>query len=278
MAERADKKQSEADLSDSKKSIETTDRTKSQFLKNMQHELRTPLTNIIGYTEILSSKEYGNLNENQEEFIQIVYDNSQHLLYLINDVLNFSKAGAAITDLKLSEVHLKKLLENCFLRFKEKTLKCQLKLSLDIEDVPDTIRIDESKLNQIVFHLLSNAIKFTKSGGKVRLKAKLISDFGLRISELREKEEIVLEQSDEHFKQSAIEINVSDSGIGIKREDRRRIFNQFEMVDASDTREFSGMGMGLSYAKRLVKLHQGAIWVESAGEGKGSTFFFIIPI
>lgn len=253
---------------------ESANRAKSEFLANMSHELRTPLNHIIGFTELVVDKTFGDLNETQDEYLNDVLYSSNHLLSLINDILDLSKVEARKLELEPLDVDLRTLLENSLTMIKEKALKHGIKLLINMDGIPETIRADERKLKQIMYNLLSNAVKFTPDGGSITLAAKLISEFGIQNSELNGEEK----QSATCNPQTAIEVSVSDTGIGLKRWDQERIFNAFEQVEASKNRKYQGTGLGLSLTKQLVELHDGRIWVESDGKGKGAVFYFIIPI
>ncbi|WP_321418230.1 ATP-binding protein [uncultured Desulfobacter sp.] len=236
---------------------ENANRAKSEFLANMSHELRTPLNHIIGFTELVVDKSFGELNDVQEEYLGDVLTSSKHLLSLINDILDLSKVEAGKMELEASEADLKSLLQNSLVMVKEKSIKHGVKMTTDIDDVPDTVSIDERKIKQVIYNLLSNAVKFTPEGGHIHISAKLVSENKLN---------------------DAVEIGVKDSGIGLKKEDLKRIFDHFEQVENSASRKFQGTGLGLALTKQLVELHNGRIWAESEGEGKGSTFWIIIPI
>jgi signal transduction histidine kinase len=167
---------------------------------------------------------------------------------------------------------------------KEKAIKHRIKLATNGVDIPDSIRADERKLKQIMYNLLSNAVKFTPDGGEVYATAQLVDCMvrpGLRKGdpeELKIIEGAIDGAEIANTKQKkCIEFLVSDTGIGIRPEDHDRIFNPFEQVESSASRRYQGTGLGLSLTKMLVEMHGGKIWVESEGEGKGSTFRFIIP-
>ena len=243
-----------------------SDRMKSEFLANMSHEFRTPLNHIMGFTEIIIDKKFGDLNAKQIEYLSNVLQSGQHLLSLVNDILDLSKVESGRLKLELSDLNLRGLLENSLTMIKEKALNHGITLSIESDGAPETIWADERKLKQIMYNLLSNAVKFTPDGGKITLATQMLSDSGDRHSESKAEK-----------KQSAIKISVVDTGIGIKKNDLESIFKPFEQVDSTASRRYQGTGLGLSLTKKLVELHGGRIWAESKGEGKGSVFNIIIP-
>jgi signal transduction histidine kinase len=268
-----------------KEAAEEANRAKSEFLANMSHELRTPLNHILGFTELVMDKSQGELNEMQEEFLRDVYNSARHLLSLINDILDLSKVEAGKLELELSEVDLPQLLEDSLVMFKEKSLKHNIQLLLSTESAPARILADERKLKQIVYNLVSNAVKFTGDGGKVSLSART------RVCALRpgvrwnDPDTLKVIQADgfsdengSNLRSPCVEILVQDSGIGLKPEDHERVFKPFEQAEKLLSRKYQGTGLGLSLTKRLVELHSGRIWVESQGIDKGCLFGFVIPI
>jgi len=274
----AERLSAEVELNKAKEAAEGGNRAKSDFLANMSHELRTPLNHVIGFTELVVEKRCGNLNEMQEEYLKDVLQSSQHLLSLINDILDLSKVEAGKLELEMTNIHLPMLLENSLGMVKEKALKHRIRLSMDMDGIPDMIQADERKLKQIMYNLLSNAMKFTPEGGSVTLSARYLSfREGHWIARDGQPVGFPLGRDEELMRgEGLIDISVQDTGIGIKREDLERIFNPFEQVESSASRRYEGTGLGLSLTRRLVELHRGRIWAESQGEGKGSKFSFII--
>ena len=241
-------------------------KAKSDFLANMSHELRTPLNHIIGFTELVLDRAFGDLNQTQAEYLNDVHNSSKHLLSLINDILDLSKIEAGKLEFKPSLVKIRDILENSLVMIREKTLKHGIKITTDLDGIPESINADERKLKQILYNLLSNAVKFTPENGSILLAAKHICN------------------SDKHSQglsnsaTSYLQISVEDSGVGIKKKDLEKIFEPFEQAESSASRRFQGTGLGLSLTKSLVKLHEGKIWAESGGEGKGASFIFCIPV
>lgn len=230
------------------------DQLKSQFLANMSHELRTPLNSIIGFSRVILKGIDGPLTEQQEQDLQAIHQAGQHLLGLINDILDLSKIEAGKMELSLSEVDLAEILR-AVLSTAEGLIKDKpIELWLDLPPELPKVRADSIRVRQIVLNLVSNAAKFTDQG-RIGISARTRIHQGM--------EEIV--------------INVSDTGRGISAEDQAKLFQPFAQVEAPSTRTAGGTGLGLSICRHLVELHGGSIWVESE-PGKGSTFSFSLPV
>lgn len=241
------------DLAKAKEAAEAANGAKSVFLANMSHELRTPLNHIIGFTELIVDNRFGDLNTKQKKYMNNVLQSGQHLLSLVNDILDISKVESGKLEMQPVPVDLKHMMQNSLIMVKEKALKHGIRLSLDTGGIPESIMADERKLKQILYNLLANAVKFTPVGGSVNCIAIHSGSNG------------------------DIEVSVTDTGIGISAADLKRIFDPFEQVEGSISRRFQGTGLGLSLTKKLVELHGGKIWAESDGVGKGATFRFTIP-
>ena len=269
------------------KSIQEASRAKSEFLANMSHELRTPLNTIIGFSELMANEMAGPITDEQKEYLGDVIDSSRHLLSLINDILDLSKVEAGKMELELSECSVKEIIERTIVMFKEKAFKHRIKMEIGIEI--ENIMVDERKIKQVLFNLLSNAMKFTPDGGSVNVSARKVrsSEFGVRTN--KDRETLKFQDSKELFMSSElitldselhrnfIEISVEDTGIGISEEDQKRLFQPFQQLDTTLTKKYPGTGLGLHLCKKFVELHGGRIWVESEVE-RGSRFSFTIPI
>jgi signal transduction histidine kinase len=265
---------------------ETANRAKSEFLANMSHELRTPLNHIIGFTEIVLDKHFGDLNEVQDEYLNDVLQSSKHLLALISDVLDLAKIEAGRMQVALSNINLKMLLKKSLKVIEANARMRGIQLIMDIDGISASIKADELKLKQIIFNLLSNAVKFTPNGGEVRLSARMLSGCIMRPGRrwndpqtLKVVKEPVAGNPDRgNDIRKCVQISVSDTGIGINPQDQVRIFDRFEQVDGSMSPRRQGAGLGLTLTKTLVEMHGGKIWVDSEGHGKGSMFSFVIPV
>lgn len=269
-----------------KEAAEEANRAKSEFLANMSHELRTPLNHIIGFTELVLDKHFGELNEQQEDYLFDVHQSSKHLLSLINDILDLAKVEAGKVQLDLSEINLTIILKNSLSMVKEKALKHNIGIKTQFDSIPESIMADERKIKQIIYNLLANSIKFTPDNGQICVSAASVPCSVRSGSRWDDPKSIDIVAEDdpaggelnETRQIPCIKIEVADTGIGINADDLERIFLPFEQADGSASRQYQGTGLGLSLTKKLVELHGGKIWARSGGKDKGSVFSFVIPI
>jgi signal transduction histidine kinase len=229
--------------------LETASRHKSEFLANMSHELRTPLNAILGFSQVLQHRLFGEINEKQDEYLEDILASGNHLLSLINDVLDLSKVEAGQVELEIAAFSLGEALERGVVMVRESAIKNGVQLSLELAPDVNGVRGDERRVRQIVFNVLSNAVKFTPAGGSVAIAAARVN--------------------------GEVHVSVTDTGPGIAPEDQERIFEEFQQTDVG-VQQREGTGLGLALSRRLVELHGGRIWVESE-PGHGSRFVFTLP-
>jgi len=237
--------------------LKEMDRLKSQFLANMSHELRTPLNSIIGFSRVILKGIDGPLTDMQRTDLQAVYDSGQHLLKLINDILDISKVQAGKMELSFEDADLREIIEGAMTTaialVKDKPVELQQSIAPNLP----IIRADPRRIRQVIINLLGNAAKFTEEGNICVEAAVALPQTGETPTE--------------------VIISVADSGLGIAEEKLGTIFEEFTQVDGSSTRRAGGTGLGLSISRHFVELHGGRIWVESTPDA-GSTFYFALPI
>ncbi|MBI5327265.1 MAG: response regulator [Deltaproteobacteria bacterium] len=231
---------------------------KSQFLANISHELRTPLNSIMGFSDLLLEKAFGELNEKQMQYVNYIHTSGRHLLHLINNILDLSKIEAGRLELETEEFHLSDVIGEVIGIIRPMAHKKGLTIEAKTSSISPMVKLDKPKFKQIMLNLLSNAVKFNRDCGQITIDWNITEEFkGTDVERM-------------------LQLSVKDTGIGIKDEDIPRIFMEFEQLDPSITREYGGTGLGLTLTKKLVELHSGRIWVESE-YGKGATFSFAIP-
>ncbi|PYM44728.1 MAG: hypothetical protein DME16_20000 [Candidatus Rokuibacteriota bacterium] len=239
------------EIQDKTHQLEVANRHKSEFLANMSHELRTPLNAVIGFSEVLLERMFGEVNPKQEEYLNDILSSGKHLLSLINDILDLSKIEAGRMELESQPFDLPAALDNALTLIRERAARHGLRLEVTVDPGLGEVKGEERKVKQVLLNLLSNAVKFTPEGGKISLSASLNDGMA--------------------------EISVADTGVGIAPEDQEAIFEEFRQVGSDYARKREGTGLGLALARRLVALHGGKLWVESE-PGKGSTFTFTLPV
>ncbi|MGR3319491.1 MAG: ATP-binding protein [Candidatus Anammoxibacter sp.] len=232
--------------------LKEANQTKDKFLLTMSHELRTPLNGILGFADLLEGQFFGKLNEKQIGQVKQINSSGKNLLSLINEILDMAKINIGAMELELSEVMPDEFLNGTISLMANKFNKKRLKVETFIDPCLPVITADFRKCKQIIFHLLSNAVKFTPEGGKVEVSCK-------------------------NDGKSGIKVMVSDTGIGIEKGEIDKIFSVFHQADRIRDEQMGGTGIGLALTQRLVEMHGGEIGVESE-VGKGSTFWFTLPI
>jgi len=230
--------------------VERANQLKSEFLASMSHELRTPLHTVIGFAELLGEELEGPLNEKQKRFIGHIHKDSMHLLELINDVLDLSKVEAGRVRLHREAFDVVQCMDEALASIRPGAAAKSIAIETDFA-VSTAILADRGRFKQILYNLLSNAVKFTPEGGRISVEARLQGEL--------------------------VEISVTDTGIGIPKEQQEAIFDKFYQVGATTKGVREGTGLGLAITKALIEEHRGRVWVESE-IGKGSRFTFTIAI
>jgi signal transduction histidine kinase len=239
------------EIEEKSRQLEVADRHKSEFLASMSHELRTPLNAVIGFSEVLLERMFGELNPKQDEYLQDILSSGRHLLSLINDILDLAKIEAGRMELEVTDFHLPQAIDNSITLVRERAARRAITLEVGVDPRLGEIKGDERKVKQVLLNLLSNAIKFTPEGGRVEVHAGLAD--------------------------GVAEISVTDTGVGIAPEDHEAVFEEFRQVGSDYAKKHEGTGLGLTLSRRFVELHGGKIWVKSQ-LNQGATFTFTLPV
>ena len=232
--------------------LEVASGHKSEFLASMSHELRTPLNAVIGFSDVLLEGMPGPINDRQREYLRDISASGQHLLELLNDILDLSKVEAGQMTLDRGEFSLVEAIEHGVMTVRERASRHRIAIEISVAQSVDVVSGDELRIKQVLWNLLTNAVKFTPDGGRVDVVARQVGD--------------------------DVHVSVRDTGIGIEEADQARIFESFQQGERRDAAALAeGTGLGLTLSKRIVELHGGRIWLVSA-PGAGSTFSFSIPL
>ena len=274
----SERKHYETALRNAASLAEAANRAKSEFLANMSHELHTPLNSIIGFSDVLRDGLGGPLSEKQESYVDNIRMSGRHLYGMIKDMLDFAQMEAGTMELRITPFHLRDILTGAISRFMEKAASRGISISLEMApEVESELRSDPSKLKQILYCLLSNAVKFTPEGGSVQVSARRVSDCRgaiLAPYPADQSDQGVCNTPLQH--RDFIEIAVEDTGIGIREEDKAKIFEGLTQLESPYTKRYGGAGLGLALTKQLVERLGGVIRVESE-VGRGSRFIVAIP-
>jgi signal transduction histidine kinase/HAMP domain-containing protein len=238
------------EIEEKSRQLEAANRHKDEFLASMSHELRTPLNAVIGFSEVLLEKMFGDVNPKQEEYLQDILASGRHLLSLINDILDLAKIEAGRMELDVEEFEVVQAVDNAVVLVRERAMRKGLTLDTSLDRRLGSLRGDQRKIKQVLLNLLSNAVKFTPEGGRIEVRAQRLD--------------------------GQVEISVTDTGIGIAPEDQEAVFEEFRQVGTDYAKKHEGTGLGLTLSRKFVELHGGRIWVKSA-PGQGSTFAFTLP-
>lgn len=262
--------QNQVRLSEINEDLERASQLKSEFLAAMSHELRTPLNSILGFSDLLLGQNFGALSDRQLKYMRVIFESGQHLLQLINDILDLSKIESGKAELYLQPVSIAALCRQCLEMVQPRMQKKRLILLQEFDSRLGMVYLDERRVRQIVINLLSNAVKFTPEGGQITFSCRL--SYGSQLQGQFRPDRSPINHSTPYLC-----LEVQDTGIGIPQDKWNLLFRPFQQVDASLTRQHDGTGLGLALTKRLAELHGGTVSMESV-ENQGSTFRVWLPL
>jgi signal transduction histidine kinase len=239
------------ELEEQNKRMQEANRLKSEFVANMSHELRTPLNSVIGFAQLMATGKAGPIAEHHKEYLGDILTSSRHLLQLINDVLDLAKVESGKMEIRAEPIDPAKIVGEVRDILRGLAGERRTKVDIDVTDAPREVVLDPPKFKQVLYNYLSNAIKFTPDGGTVTVR-------------------VAAEGPD------FVRIDVTDTGIGVKKDDLHRLFVEFQQLDASTSKRYAGTGLGLAVTKRIVEAQGGRVLVRSVA-GSGSTFSAILP-
>jgi signal transduction histidine kinase/CheY-like chemotaxis protein len=267
----SDRKQTERQLQTANQELIRATKLKDEFLANMSHELRTPLNSILGLSESLKDEILGSLNETQLRAIATVESSGEHLLALINDILDLSKISAGMLELDIASVSVKNLCSSSLVFVKQQAFNKRIQIYSNIPPQINNvnINIDERRIKQVLINLLTNAVKFTPNEGTINLIVAIGSGDTWQ-------GEAQIPQRIKTINSPTILFQVVDTGIGINSRDLKILFQPFVQVDSALNRQYEGTGLGLALVKQIVELHGGQVMVDSE-VGQGSSFTVALP-
>jgi signal transduction histidine kinase len=239
------------DLDVEKRSAQEANRMKSEFLANMSHELRTPLNAIMGFAKLMAHGKVGAVSAQQQEFLGDILKSSEHLLQLINDVLDLAKVEAGKMEFYPERIDLKQLIDEVRNILRAVSASKQIHIDMDLDRRCTDLELDSAKFKQVLYNYLSNALKFSRDNGRVLIRVRPEGEALFRLE-------------------------VTDNGIGIRPEDIQKLFSEFRQLDSSAAKKYQGTGLGLALTRRIVEAQGGHTGVEST-IGQGSTFFAVLP-
>lgn len=258
------------EIIETNKKLAKLERLKSEFISIVSHELRTPLTTIKNSLDIITSGRTGELSENALKFINMAQRNVVRLSGIINDLLDISKIEAGKLDFKYSDARIEPVIEYVKNNLNGMAKEKNISITCDIQSADTAIYADANRLEQVLTNLVSNAVKFTPAQGQIVISSRIVNAGDIKVADEFMAE---IEKLDGDY----IQVCVSDQGIGIERENLKQVFDKFQQIENSLSRQVGGSGLGLAIAKQLIEAHNGAIWCESV-VNKGSDFYFVVPV